>query len=302
MARLNLKDRLERVSRGESRRPFDLFAKDAVTFSYLPLGDIAPDPGQPRKDLGDLEGLKASIAAHGILQPLVVSPDPAGGEGYLLIAGERRYSAAKDLGMDTAPALVRTAEEHQRLELQLIENLHRKDLNPVEEAQSYRRLIEEFGLTQEQVAQQVGKSRPVINETLRILDLPRLVLEECRTSDTAPKSVLLEIAKRESPEEQLALWDQARRGELTVKKARAVKRLSRSDGGTESPGLADGFTPDVPQPAQHAAATRTIQTEKARILVAASLTPREIIAELRQAIKIVQQEQERKNEGAFGEQ
>jgi ParB/RepB/Spo0J family partition protein len=300
MARL--KDRLERVSRGESRRSFDLFAKEAATFSQLPLGEIAPDPGQPRKDLGDLEGLKSSIAAHGILQPLIVSLDPGGGEGYRLIAGERRYSAAKALGMETVPALVRTAEEHQRLELQLIENLHRKDLNPIEEAQSYRRLMEEFGLTQEQVAQQVGKSRPVINETLRILDLPGSVLEECRTSDTAPKSVLLEIAKRDSPDEQLALWDQARRGELTVKKARATKR-SRRDGGGPSPLPANGSSPVVPRPAASnaAAATRTIQTEKARILVAASLTSREIIAELRQAIKMVQQEQERKNGPTIGE-
>ena len=297
MARLNLKNRLERVSRGESRRPFDLFAKEAVTFLHLSLSEIAPDVGQPRKDLGDLEGLQASIAAHGILQPLVVSPDPTGGDGYVLIAGERRYSAAKALGMDTVPALVRTAEEHQRLALQLIENLHRKDLNPVEEAQSYRRLMEEFGLTQEQVARQVGKSRPVINETLRILDLPRLVLEECRTSDTAPKSVLLEIAKRESPEEQLALWDQARRGGLTVKQARAAKQRPLQGGAENSTEPSS-----VPQEAQHTATrTRTILTGKAKILVAASLTPREIIAELRQAIKMVQQEQESNDSGASGE-
>ena len=104
------------------------------------------------------------------MQPLVVSPTTT--DLYQLIAGERRYTASKALGLVTVPALVRTSTEHQRLELQLVENLHRKDLSPLEEATSYQRLMAEFGLTQEDVAHRVGKSLTAINQTLRLLDLP----------------------------------------------------------------------------------------------------------------------------------
>lgn len=184
--------------------------------TQLPTAQIAPDPAQPRRDLGDLTDLKASIASVGIVQPIVVTVIDY--ERYQIIAGERRYSAAKELGLPRIPAIVRTLEGHERLRVQIVENLHRKDLSPVEEAQSYQRLIQEFGFIQEQVAQQVGKSRSAVNEAMRLLDLPAAILEESRTSDIS-KSALLLIAKRPASE-QAALWEQAKAGKLTVRQAR----------------------------------------------------------------------------------
>jgi ParB family chromosome partitioning protein len=217
----SLKDRVERIAAGKTRRGLNLLADTQLRLTYTRLDDIEVDPNQPRKDMGDLEGLQNSIQEHGILQPLVVSPLAEG--RFRLIAGERRFTAARMLALATVPTIVRTVEDHQRLALQIIENLHRKDLNPLEEAQSYQRLIEEFGLTQDQVAQQVGKSKAAINQTLRILDLPANVKEDVQTSEHISKSVLLEIVKQPTQEQQVALWGQAKRGELTVKKARAQK-------------------------------------------------------------------------------
>lgn len=223
MARLN--EKFERLARGEGRRTHSVFAREEATFLHIPVEEISPDPDQPRQDLGDLEGLKDSIRRHGILQPLVVSPVDSA--GYRLITGERRYTAARDLGLETVPALVRTVQEHQRLEVQLVENLLRKDLDPLEEARSYRRLMDEYGLTQEAVGQKVGKSVASINEMLRLLDLSPGIQDALRTSETdtrtVSKSVLLEIAKQPTEAAQEQMWEEARKGNLTVKKARTVK-------------------------------------------------------------------------------
>jgi ParB family transcriptional regulator, chromosome partitioning protein len=215
-----LSKRFERIAKGEHTRAFDVFVADAPAYLDVPLEQISPDRDQPRKDLGDLEGLKASIAEHGVLQPIIVSP--AGVDRYTIISGERRYTAARQLGLPAVPAVVRTVEEHRRLELQLVENLHRKDLDPFEEAQSYLRLRSEFGLTQEEVGRRIGKSVASINETLRLLDLPSKVREEFRTSENVSKSLLLEIVKRPE-EEQERLWEDAKKGGLTVKRARQQK-------------------------------------------------------------------------------
>ena len=234
MARLS--EKFERLARGEGRRAHTVFAREEDAFLHVPVEEITPDPHQPRQNLGDLEGLKELIRKHGILQPLVVSPN--GLVGYRLIAGERRYRAARDLGLETVPALVRTIEEHLRLEVQLVENLLRKDLDPLEEARSYRRLMDEYSLTQEAVGQRIGKSVASINEILRLLDLSPTIQDEFRTSETdaknvskrVSKSVLLEIAKQPTEEEQEKLWEEARQGNLTVKKARTAKigAISRS--------------------------------------------------------------------------
>ena len=192
------------------------------TLTELPLSQIEPDPDQPRKDLGDLTELKASIQSVGLAQPIVVRV--IGYERYQLLMGERRYTAARELGLAKIAAIVRASlEEHQRLELQIVENLHRKDLNPLEEAAGYRRLRDEFGLSQEELGRRLGKSQNSVSESLKLLSLPSRVQEEYRTSDTISKSLLLEIAKQPTPEAQGKMWDAARRGELTVKKARAQK-------------------------------------------------------------------------------
>src|SRR3989338_8616169 len=136
----------------------------------IPVEHIYPNPRQPRHHFSaaDLEDLIQSIKEHGALLPLVVTKK---GEGYELIAGERRLRASKMLGNKMIPAIVREASEQQKLELALIENIQRQDLNAVEEAIAYRALIDEFSLTQEEVAKRVGKSRSAVANSLRFLDL-----------------------------------------------------------------------------------------------------------------------------------
>jgi ParB family chromosome partitioning protein len=134
----------------------------------VPLTSITPNPHQPRAPIRDqdLVELAASIEEHGIIQPLVVTRAP---DGYHLIAGERRWRAARLAGLPTVPAVVKEVAASEMLELALVENLQRADLNPLEEATAYRQLVEEFGHTQEQVARRVGKSRVAVSNTLRLL-------------------------------------------------------------------------------------------------------------------------------------
>lgn len=140
----------------------------------IPVGEVLPNAAQPRRHFDDesLGTLADSIRRHGLLQPIVVR---RAGQGYELIAGERRLRAAIRAGLATVPALVREADPAQRLELALIENLQREALTPLEEAEAYRHLIDDFGLTQDGVAQQVGKSRPSVANALRLLALPEAV-------------------------------------------------------------------------------------------------------------------------------
>ncbi len=138
---------------------------------------IIPNPRQPREhfDPEKLAELAASIREHGIIQPLVVTPGPEG--QYILIAGERRLQAARQAGLRRVPVIERETTDQQRLELALIENVQRADLNPLEEAEAYRHLAEEFGLSHEQIAQRVGKSRTAVTNTLRLLQAARKVRE-----------------------------------------------------------------------------------------------------------------------------
>ncbi|MDE3091243.1 MAG: ParB/RepB/Spo0J family partition protein [Chloroflexota bacterium] len=138
---------------------------------------IAPNPRQPRQkiDSDALRGLADSIKEHGLIQPLIVTPAPDSTElapRYQLIAGERRWSAAKLAGLATVPVIVRGATPQEMLELALVENIQRADLNPLEEASAYRSLMDDFGLTQEQVAAKVGKNRTTVANALRLLKLP----------------------------------------------------------------------------------------------------------------------------------
>jgi len=147
----------------------------------VPVSRIAPNRYQPRREFapGALAELKESIRAKGILQPLLVARTE---EGYQLIAGERRLRAARELGMEEVPVLIRELRENENLlELALVENLQRDDLNPIETAESYQRLITEFAQTQEEVARKVGKSRPLIANTLRLLELDSDIKELVRS-------------------------------------------------------------------------------------------------------------------------
>jgi ParB family chromosome partitioning protein len=218
MARL--KDRLNAAVEGETSADA-LLKEGGERFANVPVSAILPDPNQPRKNIGNLEELKASIGEHGIIQPIVVSP--YGAEQFLIIAGERRFSAARELGLKTVPAIIRTVEEHRRLEVQLIENIHRQELSAVEEAAAYRKLMDEFQLSQRQLAARLGRSPAAINETIRILSLPEEMLESVRTSEHLTRSVLLEIVKQDDPATREAMWKAALAGTLTVKAARKVK-------------------------------------------------------------------------------
>ena len=143
----------------------------------LPLREIEPDPGQPRKTFDDetLAELSASIAEHGLLQPIAVRPKPSG--GYLIVAGERRWRASRMAGLTEVPVIVKDVTDEQAMELALVENLQREDLDPVEEAVGIRELMTRCDLTQEQAARKLGKSRSALANSLRLLSLPETVLE-----------------------------------------------------------------------------------------------------------------------------
>ena len=140
-------------------------------FQTLPLHKVEPNPNQPRRDFDpeELQALAESIATHGVVQPLTVREMPSG--YYQIIAGERRWRAARIAGLTEIPAVIMDADDKKVMELALVENLQRQDLNPVEEALGYQTLMQEYGLTQEETAARVGKSRPVVANMLRLLTL-----------------------------------------------------------------------------------------------------------------------------------
>ncbi|MGE4553397.1 MAG: ParB/RepB/Spo0J family partition protein [Desulfovibrionaceae bacterium] len=146
-------------------------ATERAEVRSIPLGRIEPNPHQPRREFNAeaLEDLANSIRTQGVLQPILVRP--LSGGRFELVAGERRTRAARLAGLDEIPALVRELDDRQSLAIALIENLQREDLSPIEEAEGYRRLMEEFGLSQEDLAKSVGKSRPAVANTLRLLGL-----------------------------------------------------------------------------------------------------------------------------------
>lgn len=148
-----------------------LILPDEERIQQIPIEQVRANPLQPRHNFDHeaLEDLTNSIREHGILQPLIMTHDQ---KGYEIIAGERRFRASQLAGLKTVPAIVRDIQEQQKLEMALVENIQRRDLNPIEEAVAYRRLIDEFNLTQEEVAKRLGKNRTVITNILRLLTLP----------------------------------------------------------------------------------------------------------------------------------
>lgn len=179
---------------------------------------IKVNPFQPRRHFAEQgqSELVASIKQYGVIQPLIVTRNPpAGGGEYELIAGERRLRAAKALGLAAVPAIIRQADEQQKLEVSLVENLQRQDLNPIETAFAYRQLIDEFNLSQDELAARVSRSRPAITNTLRFLNLPEEIqkaLIEGRINEGHAKI----IVGLPNEAKQFALYKKILRGNLTV--------------------------------------------------------------------------------------
>jgi ParB family transcriptional regulator, chromosome partitioning protein len=209
-------------------------AEPAGAATEIDVFRIAPNPFQPRRDFAgpQFDELVASVRRHGILQPVMVRPK---GGGYELVAGERRWRAAKDAGLVTIPAVVKDVGDREMLEIALIENLKRADLNPIERAMAYRRLSDEFQLTQDQVAEAVGSSRPAVANTLRLLDLPSEVqasIGQGRISEGHGRALLM------APDAKALLdtWKLVEQKSLSVRDTEAliqarVRRVSRETSG-----------------------------------------------------------------------
>lgn len=207
-----------------------LFAESAGNTVSAPtslrLSDIEPDKEQPRKTFEDeaLSELAASIGQHGVLQPLVVRPNPLG--GYRIIAGERRWRAARIAGLTEVPAIVKDVTDAEAMEIALIENLQREDLDPIEEAFGYRQLIDSCGYTQEQAADRLGKSRTGVTNSLRLLQLEPTVRELVHkgTLSTGHAKVLLGL----SGTAQCAAAENVAKDGLTVRQTeQLVKKLKK---------------------------------------------------------------------------
>jgi ParB family chromosome partitioning protein len=183
---MNAKETSPRLGRGLAALLGDTAALPAVAergaVVALGIADLRPSPFQPRTTIDPvaIEELATSIRARGVLQPLLVRPDPEIPERYQIIAGERRWRAAQAAGIHEIPVIVRDLTDSDAMVVALVENLQRQDLNAIEEADGYRRLLEEFGVTQESLGQSVGKSRSHIANTLRLLNLPPAVQNEVR--------------------------------------------------------------------------------------------------------------------------
>ena len=200
----------------------DIYDLESPGFFLCPIEKIRPNPDQPRKhmDQDSLEGLAGSIKEKGILQPLVVwEVDGV----YELIVGERRWRAAQKAGLKAVPVVIKDVSPDELLELALVENIQREDLNPLEEAMAYSRLIDEMGLTQSQVASRVGRERSTVANFLRLLQLPDYAqadLLDGRLSMGHARAILM----LEDPESQRELRDQIIKKELSVRQAEALAR------------------------------------------------------------------------------
>ncbi|NLM83574.1 MAG: ParB/RepB/Spo0J family partition protein [Clostridiales bacterium] len=197
----------------------------ANDFVYLPISKVEPRQGQPRTDFDEaaLQELAESIREHGVLQPLTVRD--LGGGFYQIIAGERRWRAARLAGLTEIPARVIEADEQKATELALVENLQREDLNPVEEALGYKTLVDEYGLTQEEVARRVGKTRPVVANAMRLLALPASVLDMLKSGEISVGAARALLALEDPEAIEQAAAEVVRTGMSVREVERLVKRI-----------------------------------------------------------------------------
>jgi len=218
----------------------------------LKISEISPGRFQPREvfDPDKLRGLMLSIKEKGVIQPVIVRPK---GDGYELIAGERRLRAAKELGIGQLPAIIKDVKDDEALEIALIENIQRDDLNPIEEAKAYQRLSDEFSLTQEQISEKVGRDRASVSNTLRLLKLPDKIKAEIylgRISMGHAKAILM----LDSEQSQLELCLKIIRRGLSVREAEYF--VKRKIVGKAHPA----------RPRKHSTEVRAVEEELQRIL------------------------------------
>lgn len=225
----------------------------------LPVAQLEPNSRQPRDQFDDAElaGLAGSIAKRGVLQPLVVTADPARNGAYRIVAGERRWRAARKAGLETVPVVFREVEsDRELLELALVENLQRADLNALEEAEAFRALSEEFGLSQQEIADRVGRSRAAVANSLRLLRLPEAVQERIRSGALTAGQArpLLSLGDEKS---QVELAARAERESLS---ARELERIASSGPGRKPAATtkAGGSDPDTVHAVERL--TRRLQT------------------------------------------
>lgn len=238
------------AKKGGLGRGLDSLFEDAAEsaegqdITTLPLREIEPDKDQPRKQFSPeaLGELAQSIAEHGLLQPIAVRPNPAG--GYRIIAGERRWRAARQAGLTEVPVVIREVTDEQAMELALIENLQREDLDPVEEAFGYQQLMERCGLTQEQAAKKLGKSRSALANSLRLLNLPGEVLDLLKTGHLSAGHAKAILGL--PPEKQLQAADLIVAGDLNVRQAEALcKKLAKPAPQAKAPQLRPSLAGEV---------------------------------------------------------
>lgn len=197
--------------------------EDSNSSVMVKISEIEPNRSQPRKDFDEnsLSDLAQSISQHGLLQPLLVRPLPIG--GYQIVAGERRYRACRMAGLTEVPVTIRELSDTETMELALIENLQREDLSPIEEALGYKALIDEHGFSQEEVATSVGKSRPVIANSLRILKLPDSVLEYVK-QDKISAGHARALLMLDNEEDMLELAQLIYKKDLSVRQAEKLAK------------------------------------------------------------------------------
>ncbi len=201
-------------------------------FKDINLERIEPNPYQPRDNAAEeeLEELAESVRENGILQPVILT---SSGEGYYLVAGERRWRAARKAGLETIPALVRDLDQDKMMELALIENIHRKDLNPLEEARAYRQLLEELDLTQAELSSRLGRSRSSISNSLRLLKLPPEV-QEYVSRETLSAGQARTLAGFDSKDQQIRAAEKIIEENMSVREAeKYISELKKSAEETE---------------------------------------------------------------------
>jgi ParB family chromosome partitioning protein len=191
----------------------------------VPIDEIDPNPNQPRQVMGDLSELMASIAEKGIIEPLIVRQR---GSRFQIVAGERRYQAAVQVGVREVPIVIREVDDNEIIEIALIENIQRKDLTPFEEAEALHSLASRCNYTHEDMARKLGKSRTSITESLSLNHMPDEVKNLCRLADISSKSLLLEIVRQGDPPKMVAMIEKiSRDGGLTREAVRKEKEAAK---------------------------------------------------------------------------